>query len=299
MVRLGCCINNFNQWSFERAAELVYDLGFRVADVGKGQLGGELAVVDNPHAVAQRIREVAKRTGLALSEFIVFGVKPQEGASDALGSAQQKFRQVCRCAGEAGFESVLGSLQLAEPAGLTVQESLEIRATQLSWAVATGKEYGVAIDIEPGYSGPLVREPGSALWLAQQVPGLGYTLDPSHFLAANMALEQCFALLPHTRHIHAKQAAVGSIKSLYHNGALDMAGLVAELQRIGWSGTMVLECLAYSSCAALDFEYYEEVFADGTTLPAEGLVNHPVFQTVALAYELDRLLRAKNLNARG
>jgi sugar phosphate isomerase/epimerase len=292
MIRLGCCINNFNQWSLERAAALVYDLGFRIGDVGKGQVGGEQAVVDNPAKVAHRIRQAAEQTGLALSEFIVFGVKPQEGASDALGSAQEKFRQMCRCAGEAGFESVLGSLQIAEPAGLTPQESLEIRATQLSWAVATGREHGVAINIEPGYSGPLVRHPKTALWLAQQVPGLGYTLDPAHFLAAQMRLEQSFALLPYTRHIHAKQAAAGFIKSLYHKGTLDMAAFVGELKRVHWSGTMVLECLAYSSSAALDFEFYEEVAADGRSVPPEGLVNHPVFQTVALAYELDCLLRS-------
>ena len=291
-IVLACCIQNFNQWSFEDAARLTREIGFRTADIGKGQLGGFEALRAGPRTVGDRIRAVAARERLRLCELSVFDVGAQGGAGDPAACATAAFRACCIAAAEGGLESILGSIDVPTDHAPDSQAYLEARAEWVGRSVEIGQEYGLFVNIEPVFNGPLVKNPQAAVWLAEHVPGLGYTLDFAHFPAAGRTVEDAFALLPFTRHIHAKQSAPGYTKSLYHRGSIDFAKVVEELKRIQWTGVMALECLAYGRDDRFDFEVYEEVLADFSTVPAVGLVNHPVFQTVRLAYELDQLLRA-------
>ena len=83
-MNLGCCVHNFNSWSFEEAVRLTHDLGFRFGNIGLGPLGGKEAVLADADAVAARIRGAAETYGFEFRELMVFGVAPAEGAADPL-----------------------------------------------------------------------------------------------------------------------------------------------------------------------------------------------------------------------
>lgn len=289
-IQLACCVQNFNQWTFEEAARLTAELGFRVADIGKGQIGGFEAIRENPEAVGARIRKTAEASGLRISELSVFDVPAPHCAEDPQAAAAEIFRKCCAAAAAGGVESILGSIAVTVDPADDSDTAWEQRAEQYACSVAIGNEFGLPVNVEPVFNGPLVRRPDKAVWLAEQVPGLGYTVDFAHFPAAGKAVSEAYALLPHARHLHAKQAASGFAKSLFHNGVIDFLEVIAELRRVDWQGVMAIECLAYGKEERFDFELYQEVTSEFKTLPAIGLLNHPAFQTIRLAYELEQIL---------
>lgn len=289
-MKLGCCVHNFNSWTFEEAVRLTHDLGFRFGNIGLGPLGGIEAVLRDPDAVAARIRDAAQAHGFDFRELMVFAISPVEGASDPLASAAERFDTICRCMASAGLTSILGSLSVPPLEGASESEAKAHRVTSLKRAVRIANEHGLELNIEPGFTGELVKKPETALELLDDVPGLGLSLDFCHFLAAGVPQEDGFRLLPRARQLHIKQAARGYVKSLYHHGEVDYAAIIQELKRIDWQGDMVMECLAFTQDERYDWDTYTEVRADWNNFPAKGRLTHPVFQTIALAYEVERLL---------
>ena len=291
MIQLGCCAFSFSEWSLEDSLRLVRDLGFRRADIGLGQVGGADAVSADPARAGARIRAAAEQHGIELCEFFLPSVKPAKSSADGMREATRTYRALCRCAAEAGLRSVMGGIELPHDGTPSDDEWLTHRVDWFGVAVEIAGEFGLQVNTEPGFGTPLVKDPEQAVWLADKVPGLGYTLDLAHFMAQGRSLEDGFKLLPHTRHVHGKQAAPGMLKSLWHNGRIDYRKVVQVLKRRAWDGVISLECMAHGQDPELDFKVYQEIDLDYRPRPAEGLVNHPAFQVVPLAYELDRYLR--------
>ena len=50
------------------------------------------------------------------------------------------------------------------------------------------------------------ESPESALWLAEQVKGMGIVLDYSHFIWKGYTQSEVDILIPYTRHVHLRQA---------------------------------------------------------------------------------------------
>lgn len=176
------------------------------------------------------------------------------------------------------------------PPGATDAEKHAFRVETLQRSVAIAESAGLKLNIEPGFTGDLVKKPETALALLEEVPGLGLSLDFCHFLAAGLPIEKGFQLLSQARQLHVKQTKKGFAKSFYHNGEIDYQAVIRELKRIDWQGDMVLECLAFVPDERFEWKTYTEVGSDWSQHPGEGRLTHPVFQTVALAYEVERFL---------
>lgn len=291
MITLGTCVHNFDTWTFEDAVRLSRDIGFSVADVSKGHVGGMEAICRHPEKVGRRIRAAAEEHGMTFVEFFAFGIQADAGTSDPVEGATENFRRICACAAAGGLRSVLGSIEV--PPGEVLSEDVELErwAGLLRKSVAVGREFGLEINIEPMFNSCLVRDTAQAIRLAQQVEGIGFTTDIAHWLAIGRTTEEAFPLLPYTRHMHVKQTSAGFLKDVYHRGAIDFAAVIRELKRIDWDGVMVLECLAYGKDERFDYGVYQPVDVEFRSLPAEGRVCHPVWQSIVLAYEVERCIQ--------
>ena len=124
---------------------------------------------------------------------------------------------------------VLGLWSGADPVGADVVEGTRR-------VVEAAGDIRVALEYKPGTA---VATAVDALWLCEQVPGLGVLLDTGHAYAAGedpaVVVEQLGDLL---LHCHLGDAELGGGDDDLPCGRVhDMSGFVAALDALGWRGT--------------------------------------------------------------
>jgi sugar phosphate isomerase/epimerase len=180
----------------------------------------------------------------------------------------QRFRALCQCAAEAGFQSIMG-VPGRPQTELTPRAAWDTAAETLAEMAAIADICGLACNVEPS-SNSILNTPEAALRMAQQVPRLGYTLDYAHFYGQSIPAHEVMLLHAHVRHMHAKPARLGVAKCLVHQGEVDWTAIVEDLRRREWDGVVSMECI------------YD--------VNAPTLTAHPAFQSVLLAHQLERIL---------
>jgi sugar phosphate isomerase/epimerase len=249
--------------------------------------------------VGAALSDQADRHDLTLAEFFVCNVMVDGHAvatndpdPELRRRALNRFRGLCQCAAEAGFESIMGLPGMPQPE-LSDDDAWEIAVEMLAAMVAAGAEYGVQVDVEP-HVGSIAQTPEKARELAEAVPGLRYTLDYAHFVGQRIAQEEVRVLHPFVGHFHAKPARPGYPKCLAHRNAIDFAAILDDLKSRAWEGVMAVECIGRWD-DAIGRPIYQEISADDGPLPVTpDLLHHPVAQTMRLGYHVARHLSQAN-----
>jgi len=92
--------------------------------------------------------------------------------------------------------------------------------------------------------GTLTEDPVTAAKYAGEVPGLGYTLDPGHFVVGDHPTDDPWReLLDDVAHVHVRQAGSGwdEIQLPPDAGDLDVASFVRSLRHSGYDGVLTVE----------------------------------------------------------
>jgi sugar phosphate isomerase/epimerase len=110
----------------------------------------------------------------------------------------------------------------------------------LSRARDIALRHGVQLRFEP-HMGSIADTPELALDLVEAVPGLTVTLDVAHFTLQYIPTERVFPLLPHTGHVHVRQARPGTLQVAWDEGGIDFGDLAERLRDAGYTGTMSVE----------------------------------------------------------
>jgi sugar phosphate isomerase/epimerase len=287
MIELGCCAFNFQGLALQDALRLTRQIGFRNVDVGasgpQAQINQEAAAT-RPARVGGELRTLIKRNGLTPVELFccavhVNGEPVDPNHPDARLRQQmlQRFRGLCQCAAEAGFQSIMG-LPGRRQAELNPRAAWKASAETLAEMAVLAERYGLAFNVEPS-GDSILRTPEAALRMAQEVPRLGYTLDYAHFVGQSIPAREVFPLHAHTRHMHAKPARPGVAKCLVHEAEVDWEGILQDLHGRGWSGVISIECI------------YD--------VRAPTLTRHPAVQSALLAHQLERILDPLYASAAG
>lgn len=245
---LTCTSFSFPLLTFERSLRQIALLEIGAVDLGAHLDGTHLsveAIEADPQGEAERVKRAAEGAGLAIADlFPTFGRgfrdRPVNTPDPALQEANRRrfaaLVEFCRLAGCPGMTLLPG----VPWDDLGPERSFALSVAGLTEFVAIGREAGLRVSIEPHLES-IVEEPERALALVEAVPGLQFTLDYSHFVAAGIDPARVHPLLPHAGHFHARQAAPGQLQSVRDEGTLDFPDLVRRLAAVGYDGYISVE----------------------------------------------------------
>jgi sugar phosphate isomerase/epimerase len=215
-VIVACSTLCFGKYPFERALQTIAELGFSKVDLAIHEAGPHLKpseVAADVHTIAARLR---LGPGLTPCAFDL-----ATGADD--GPAH--FAAVCRLAR-------LTSVPVVTIAPASAGTGLDAEARRLKEMCAVAARDGVMLTVAT-LAGTLTETPGGAVELCRRVPGLGLTLDPSHYVAGPNQGASWDEVYPHVRHVHLRDT--GSRPNQFQvrigQGEIEYGKVVAMLAR--------------------------------------------------------------------
>ncbi len=216
---VACSTLCFARWPLDRALRMIGELDFSKVDVAIHERGSHL----RPSEVAADIALAAQRIriGPSLSPA-AFDVAIDAETSDEY---IRQLRAICRLARQSAV-SVL-TVPAAE-AGV----GLDAEVRRLRALVRLVEAEGLVLTV-PTRTGTLTETPAVAVELCQRVPGLGLTLDPSHYINGPHQGAPFDDVYPFVRHVHLRDTgrAVGKFQVRVGQGEIEYGRLISQLQR--------------------------------------------------------------------
>ena len=215
---VACSTQCFARHPLDRALRLIGELEFSKLDVAIHEHGPHLKpseVAKDVALAAQRIRIGPSLTPAAFS--LEFDAPAAE--------ITQQLKAICRLA-RMSTVSVLAIP--ASPVGVGVDAEVK-RLRQLVKMVETE---GLVLTVMT-HVGTLTETPAGALELCEKVPGLGLTLDPSHYINGPHQGASYDELFPHVRHVHLRDTgkAPGKFQVRVGQGEVEYGRIISVLQR--------------------------------------------------------------------
>lgn len=249
-MRLSVANYSFEVLPLEATLMVCKSLGFDAVDIAGFHARGNCsfepeAVRADPQKQADILNPLLQKYELDVVDFF-----PQFGAAPSLHSLNDPDPDV-REKNMAYVRGAAHFCQLIDSPGMTIlpgvdhtsrslAENIDVSIEYLRRAVNIAGEYGVEVRYEP-HMGSLADTPELALQLVDAVPGLKVTLDIAHFMLQYIPLERVYALVPHTGHVHVRQARPGKLQVAHDEGVIDFADLFRRLQAVGYTGAMTVE----------------------------------------------------------
>jgi sugar phosphate isomerase/epimerase len=207
--------------ALRQIAELEFDK-FELAVIEDGQHMRPSEAGENPEAALQQLRSGPSLIPSALQ--IDFGA-----ADWSLPVTRKRFDGLCRLAKSL---SVAVLTIPASAAGTPIAEEVK----RLSSVVSTATREGLVLALLT-HAETLTADPRIAVELCQAVPGLGLTLDPSHYLQGPNPTVDYDIVFPYVQNVHLRDTglAPGEFQVRVGQGQIEYARVVAQLQRYGYN----------------------------------------------------------------
>jgi sugar phosphate isomerase/epimerase len=112
---------------------------------------------------------------------------------------------------------------------------------RLSQLLGTAMREGLVVALLT-HAETLTGDPRAAVELCQALPGLGLTLDPSHFLQGSHTHADFDVVFPYVHNIHLRDTgqAPGEFQVRVGQGQVDYARIVTMLQRHGYKRALTV-----------------------------------------------------------
>ena len=216
---VACSTLCFGRYPLERALRVIGELEFSKLDVAIHERGPHLRpseVVADIALAAQRIRIGPSLTPAAFSVEI-----EAAGAEDY----QRQLRAVCRLA-RLSTVSIIAVPASASGTGLDAE------VKRLTPLVHLAQAEGIVLTL-PTRTGTLTEDPDTAVQLCERIPGLGLTLDPSHYIAGPHQGKPFEQVYPFVRHVHLRDTGRGpeQFQVRVGQGEVEYGRIVAQLTR--------------------------------------------------------------------
>lgn len=225
---VACSTLCFSTRPLDDALRTIRDLRFTKADVFLREDGPHLKpsdLVGDLTRVAQKIK--AANVGIA-----AFHVTLSEPDGEA---ARGQLRGVCRLA------RVLTVPVLSVPAAARGSD-FDAEVTRLrEWVkVSTGE--GVILTVET-HADTLTADPMGAVELCRRVPGLGLTLDPSHYVAGPHGPVNFDPLYPFVKHVRLRDSGAGPAEFQVRvgQGEVEYGRIVTQLDRFRYDRALSVD----------------------------------------------------------
>jgi sugar phosphate isomerase/epimerase len=223
-VFVACSTRCFSQKPLEAALWQIADLEFNKMDLALVEAQTQLRpsdVAEDLDGTLQRLRRGPSLTPCAL-ELDLGPVEPDPK------TWRKRFEAMCRLA----KQLTVAVLSLpAAPLGTSLDQEVR-RLSQL--CEIAGRE-GLVLTV-PTHSTTLTADPNTAIALCKAVPGLGLTLDPSHYINTPHRVGNFDAVYPYVRHVWFRDTGkdVGAFQVRIGQGEIEYARVINLLERHGY-----------------------------------------------------------------
>jgi sugar phosphate isomerase/epimerase len=185
----------FGQRPLEEALRAIAELEFNKFDVAIHEGGRQL----RPSQVAADVGHAAQRLRLGPGLTpATFSVDIQAKDEDEY---HRQFRAVCRLAR-------ISAVPLVALSAAPADSPFDAEVQRLSRLVALADKEGIQATVTT-QTGTLTEDPDRAVELCERVPGLGLTLDPSHYIAGPHQGANYDQVFPHVRHVQLRDTGRG------------------------------------------------------------------------------------------
>ncbi|MFO0966343.1 MAG: sugar phosphate isomerase/epimerase [Gemmataceae bacterium] len=216
---VACSTQCFARHPLERTLRIIGELEFSKVDVAITESGTHLKpseVAADVSLAAQKIRIGPSLTPAAFTVEIE--------TADPVEHDRQLLA-VCRLARMSAVSLLAFE---AAKAGSAVDAEVERLQRQVRLVEAQGLTFTVMT-----HAGTLTETPAAALELCKRVPGLGLTLDPSHYVNGPHQGGSFDELFPHVRHVHLRDSgrAPGKFQVRIGQGEVEYGRIISLLER--------------------------------------------------------------------
>jgi sugar phosphate isomerase/epimerase len=212
----------FARYPLERALRIIGELEFSKLDVAIHEDGPHLKPSEVAEDVALAAQHIRIGPSLAPGAFSV------EIAATAEDEYQRQLRAICRLA----RMSTVSIITIpAGPSGSGLNTEVE----RLRPLVKLAQTEGIVLTVLTKI-GTLTELPDQAVALCQRVPGLGLTLDPSHYIAGPHQGDCYDQVYPYVRHVHLRDTGRGpdQFQVRVGQGEIEYGRIISHLARFGY-----------------------------------------------------------------
>jgi sugar phosphate isomerase/epimerase len=228
-VYVACSTLCFGRYPLDRALRTIGELEFNKLDVAIRKDGPHLRPADvalDVGLAAQRIRIGPSLSPAAISAEL-------DAATDE--ERDRQLRAICHLA---RLSNVSVITLPAAPTGT----SLDAEVERLTALVRITEAEGVVLTVETRI-GTITEYPDAAVELCRRVPGLGLTLDPSHYIAGPHQGGNYDHVYPYVRHVHLRDTGrgPGQFQVRIGQGEVEYGRIIAQLARHQYDRLLTVE----------------------------------------------------------
>lgn len=225
---VACSTLCFTRLPLEDALRTIREMHFPKAELAVHARGPHLTPADvlaDPVKTAQRLK--AANLPLAAIHAVIENPDP--------AAARAELRAVCRLARVSTVPVVTIP---AAPLG----SDFDAETTRLSDWTRTAAGEGVILTVETDAT-TVTADPAGAVELCRRVPGLGLTLDPSHYLASPHGPVDYDALFPYVRHVRLRDTGTGPgrFQVRVGQGDLEYGRILTQLDRVRYDRALSVD----------------------------------------------------------
>lgn len=225
---VACSTLCFSKLSLEEALRTIREMHFPKADLAIHDQGPHLT----PAEVAADVSRVAQRlktTNLPLAAFHVVIANPDSE------EARKQLRAICRLA------RVSTVPLLTVPAG-PIGTDFDAEARRLQEWVKMAESEGVILTVET-HSESVTADPLGAMELCRRVPGLGLTLDPSHYVVSAHSPINYDPLFPYVRHARLRDSGTKPehFQVRVGQGEMEYGRIISHLEKFDYDRALTVD----------------------------------------------------------
>jgi len=227
-VYVACSTLCFSKLSLEEALRTIREMQFPKADLAIHEPGPHL----KPSEVTADLGKVAQRLKAANLPLAAFHVTIQAASPD---EACKQLRAVCRLAR-------VSTVPLLTIPAATVGADFDAEVRRLQDWVRVATSEGVILTVET-HSETITADPIGAVELCRRVPGLGITLDPSHYHAGPHGMQNYDPVFPYVRHVRLRDSGVKpeQFQMRVGQGEIEYGRIITQLDRCNYDRALCVD----------------------------------------------------------
>lgn len=216
---VACSTLCFGKYPLEQALRIIGELEFSKVDVAIHEQGIHLRPSEVVEDVTKAVQRIRLTSSLCPGAFSVEIQAPNKT------EYVRQLRAICRLAR-------LATVPLISVPAASSGVGIDAEVDRLIEMVHYAEAEGVLFTLETRI-GTLTENPAVAVELCQRVPGLGLTLDPSHYIAGPNQNRSFDAVMPFVRHVRLRDTGVGAdqFQVRVGQGEVEYGRIVTQLSR--------------------------------------------------------------------